>query len=53
MVGATTLIFSIIQLLNGKFGAENVFKGLSIINPLFLLGLNPRGIQYIGQQRPF
>ena len=39
VVGATTLIFSIIQLLNGKFGAENVFRGLSIINPLFLLGL--------------
>jgi K(+)-stimulated pyrophosphate-energized sodium pump len=39
VVGATTLIFSIIQLLNGKFGVENVFKGLSIINPLFLLGL--------------
>ncbi|HJU84324.1 MAG TPA: sodium/proton-translocating pyrophosphatase, partial [Holophagaceae bacterium] len=39
VVGATTLIFSIIQLLNAKFGIENVFKGLSIINPLFLLGL--------------
>jgi K(+)-stimulated pyrophosphate-energized sodium pump len=39
VVGATTLIFSIIQLLNGKFGVENVFRGLSIINPLFLLGL--------------
>jgi len=39
VVGATTLIFSIIQLLNGKFGIENVFRGLSIINPLFLLGL--------------
>jgi len=39
VVGATTLIFSIIQVLNGKFGVENVFRGLSIINPLFLLGL--------------
>jgi len=39
VVGATTLIFSIIQLLNGKFGVENVYRGLSIINPLFLLGL--------------
>ncbi len=39
VVGATTLIFSIIQMLNNKFGVENVFKGLSIINPLFLLGI--------------
>ncbi|MBI3487768.1 MAG: sodium-translocating pyrophosphatase [Acidobacteria bacterium] len=39
VVGATTLIFSIIQVLNGKFGVENVFRGLSIINPLFLLGI--------------
>ncbi len=39
VVGATTLIFSIIQVLNGKFGADDVFRGLSIINPLFLLGL--------------
>ncbi len=39
VVGATTLIFSIIQVLNGKFGVDNVFRGLSIINPLFLLGI--------------
>jgi len=39
VVGATTLIFSIIQVLNGKFGALNVVEGLSIINPLFLLGI--------------
>jgi K(+)-stimulated pyrophosphate-energized sodium pump len=39
VVGATTLIFSIIQVLNGKFGTANVVEGLSIINPLFLLGL--------------
>jgi K(+)-stimulated pyrophosphate-energized sodium pump len=39
VVGATTLIFSIIQVLNGKFGVDGVFRGLSIINPLFLLGL--------------
>ena len=39
VVGATTLIFSIIQVLNGKFGVEQVFRGLSIINPLFLLGI--------------
>jgi K(+)-stimulated pyrophosphate-energized sodium pump len=47
VVGATTLIFSIIQLLNGKFGEVipkipgemSVQHGLSIINPLFLLGL--------------
>jgi K(+)-stimulated pyrophosphate-energized sodium pump len=39
VVGATTLIFSIIQVLNGKFGVDAVFRGLSIINPLFLLGL--------------
>jgi K(+)-stimulated pyrophosphate-energized sodium pump len=39
VVGATTLIFSIIQLLNNKFGVLKVVEGLSIINPLFLLGL--------------
>ncbi|MCX6547562.1 MAG: sodium-translocating pyrophosphatase, partial [Acidobacteria bacterium] len=47
VVGATTLIFSIIQLLNSKFGEVialipgqmPVQQGLSIINPLFLLGL--------------
>ncbi len=39
VVGATTLIFSIIQLLNGKFGVAKVVEGLSIINPLFLLGI--------------
>ena len=38
VVGATTLIFSIIQLLNAKFPGE-VEAGLSILNPLFLLGL--------------
>jgi K(+)-stimulated pyrophosphate-energized sodium pump len=39
VVGATTLIFSIIQLLNGKFGEAGVKEGLSLLNPLFLLGL--------------
>jgi K(+)-stimulated pyrophosphate-energized sodium pump len=39
VVGATTLIFSIIQLLNGKFGESQVLEGLSLLNPLFLLGL--------------
>ncbi len=39
VVGATTLIFSIIQLLIGKYGGPNVSEGLSILNPLFLLGL--------------
>jgi len=39
VVGATTLIFAIIQLLNNKFGEDQVYMGLSIINPLFLLGL--------------
>ena len=42
VVGATTLIFSIIQLLTARFGADGpagVFQGLSILNPLFLLGL--------------
>jgi K(+)-stimulated pyrophosphate-energized sodium pump len=39
VVGATTLIFSIIQLLTKRFGAEDVAAGLSILNPLFLLGL--------------
>ncbi len=39
VVGATTLIFSIIQVLRGMFGETSVFEGLSILNPLFLLGL--------------
>ncbi len=42
VVGATTLIFSIIQLLSAKFGTEGpagIYAGLSIMNPLFLLGL--------------
>ena len=39
VVGATTLIFSIIQVLNGKFGDIGVKEGLSLLNPLFLLGL--------------
>jgi len=39
VVGATTLIFSIIQLLTQRFGAPDVSVGLSILNPVFLLGL--------------
>jgi len=42
VVGATTLIFSIIQVLGAKYGWEGelgVNIGLSILNPLFLLGL--------------
>ncbi|GAB4242235.1 MAG: sodium-translocating pyrophosphatase [Deltaproteobacteria bacterium] len=42
VVGATTLIFSIIQLLSAKYGTTGplgIFEGLSIMNPLFLLGL--------------
>ena len=42
VVGSTTLIFSIIQVLSQKFGVEGPFginMGLSILNPLFLLGL--------------
>ncbi len=42
VVGATTLIFSIIQLLQAKFGTSGpagIYEGLSIMNPLFLLGL--------------
>jgi K(+)-stimulated pyrophosphate-energized sodium pump len=39
VVGTTTLIFSIIQVLEKKFGAAGVTEGLSILNPLFLLGL--------------
>ena len=39
VVGATTLIFSIIQVLKHTPGYEDVEKGLSILNPLFLLGL--------------
>jgi K(+)-stimulated pyrophosphate-energized sodium pump len=42
VVGATTLIFAIIQLLASKFGTvgpQGIYEGLSIMNPLFLLGL--------------
>jgi len=42
VVGATTLIFSIIQMLKAKYGIvgpEGIYEGLSIMNPLFLLGL--------------
>ncbi|HBW22463.1 MAG: sodium-translocating pyrophosphatase [Elusimicrobia bacterium GWA2_56_46] len=42
VVGATTLIFSIIQLLSARFGTvgpAGIYEGLSIMNPLFLLGL--------------
>ncbi|MBI4573251.1 MAG: sodium-translocating pyrophosphatase, partial [candidate division NC10 bacterium] len=39
VVGATTLIFSIIQVLTARFGAADVSTGLSILNPVFLLGL--------------
>ena len=42
VVGATTLIFAIIQLLSSKYGTvgpQGIYEGLSIINPLFLLGL--------------
>ncbi|PJB31695.1 MAG: sodium-translocating pyrophosphatase [Deltaproteobacteria bacterium CG_4_9_14_3_um_filter_65_9] len=42
VVGAMTLIFSIIQLLSAKYGTtgpQGIFEGLSIMNPLFLLGL--------------
>jgi K(+)-stimulated pyrophosphate-energized sodium pump len=49
VVGATTLIFSIIQLLTARFGADGpagVYQGLSILNPLFLLGLITGGAVY-------
>ncbi len=42
VVGANTLIFSIIQVLTARFGSDGplgVYQGLSILNPLFLLGL--------------
>jgi len=39
VVGTTTLIFSIIKVLEGRFGLPGVTEGLSILNPLFLLGL--------------
>jgi len=42
VVGATTLIFSIIQMLRAKYGTDGpdgIYAGLSIMNPLFLLGL--------------
>ncbi len=39
VVGAMTLIFSIIEVLNKTFGEAEVAQGLSILNPVFLLGL--------------
>ena len=42
VVGATTLIFAIIQMLAAKFGTvgpDGIYAGLSILNPKFLLGL--------------
>ncbi|MFA6241674.1 MAG: sodium-translocating pyrophosphatase, partial [Candidatus Hydrogenedentales bacterium] len=39
VVGAMTLIFSIIEMLNNTFGEAEVSAGLSILNPVFLLGL--------------
>lgn len=39
VVGATTLIFSIIQVLRVKYGSGDVTEGLSVLNPYFLLGL--------------
>jgi K(+)-stimulated pyrophosphate-energized sodium pump len=42
VVGATTLIFAIIQMLAAKFGTvgpAGIYEGLSILNPKFLLGL--------------
>jgi K(+)-stimulated pyrophosphate-energized sodium pump len=39
VVGATTLIFSIIEVLTKMFGGPQVSAGLSILNPVFLLGL--------------
>jgi len=39
VVGATALIFSIIQMLGAGYGPEVVERALSILNPRFLLGL--------------
>jgi K(+)-stimulated pyrophosphate-energized sodium pump len=40
VVGATTMIFSIIQVLRGEAATEAIFyQNLSLLNPLFLLGL--------------
>jgi K(+)-stimulated pyrophosphate-energized sodium pump len=40
VVGATTMIFSIIQILRGGAASEAAFfESLSLLNPLFLLGL--------------
>jgi K(+)-stimulated pyrophosphate-energized sodium pump len=40
VVGATTMIFSIIQVLRGEAPSEAAFfESLSLLNPLFLLGL--------------
>ncbi|MFA6584389.1 MAG: sodium-translocating pyrophosphatase [Elusimicrobiaceae bacterium] len=39
VVGATTLIFSIIKMLGERFGEEAMIAGVSIVNPQFLLGL--------------
>ena len=38
VVGATTLVFSIIQVLRAKYGDVEAVEGLSILNPMFLLG---------------
>ncbi|OGH59236.1 MAG: sodium-translocating pyrophosphatase [Candidatus Lindowbacteria bacterium RIFCSPLOWO2_12_FULL_62_27] len=39
VVGATTLIFAIIMLFIQQFGEQEVYRSLSILNPLFMLGL--------------
>jgi K(+)-stimulated pyrophosphate-energized sodium pump len=40
VVGATTMIFSIIQVLRGQAASEAAFfESISLLNPLFLLGL--------------
>ena len=40
VVGATTMIFSIVQVLRGQAASEAAFfESLSLLNPLFLLGL--------------
>ncbi|MEW6730578.1 MAG: sodium-translocating pyrophosphatase [Acidobacteriota bacterium] len=39
VVGATTLIFSIIQILKGSFGDVQATESLALVNPMIILGI--------------
>jgi len=51
-VGATTLIFSIIQLLTKMFGEADVSTGLSILNPSSCWGSSPVARSFSGSPAP-